>query len=346
MLSKFCTVQPIGAMAQPYNYRNKVQTVYKRTSSGKLISGVFQSSSRSLTAVDDCLLEDKAASKIIAELKKLFVSFKLLPYDEKTGRGIVRHTLIRTARKTGQVMLVIVTNGPMFPSKHNFVRVLLEKCPNVTTIVQNICDDQMPLTLGKRSITLYGSGKIVDELCGCKFLISPESFYQVNPSQTEVLYETALSCAEIGEDTKVIDAYCGVGTIGMICASKGAHVLGIESNQAAVRDAIANAKLNKLSNIRFVNADATQMLCELAYKGEKCDVLIMDPPRAGSTPEFVSAAASIAPKSIVYVSCKIETLERDLKLFAKCGYKAKSIKPIDMFPHTTGIETVVLLTKT
>ena len=346
MLSKFCTVQPIGAMAQPYNYRNKVQTVYKRTSSGKLISGVFQSSSRSLTAVDDCLLEDKAASKIIAELKKLFVSFKLLPYDEKTGRGIVRHTLIRTARKTGQVMLVIVTNGPMFPSKHNFVRVLLEKCPNVTTIVQNICDDQMPLTLGKRSITLYGSGKIVDELCGCKFLISPESFYQVNPSQTEVRYETALSCAEIGEDTKVIDAYCGVGTIGMICASKGAQVLGIESNQAAVRDAIANAKLNKLSNIRFVNADATQMLCELAYKGEKCDVLIMDPPRAGSTPEFVSAAASIAPKSIVYVSCKIETLERDLKLFAKCGYKAKSIKPIDMFPHTTGIETVVLLTKT
>ncbi len=345
MLSCFCTVRQIIPMKDPYNYRNKVQTVYRRTSSGRLISGVFQSSTHSVTAVDDCMLEDKAAAKIVSELKRLFVSFKLLPFDEKTGRGLIRHTLIRTAKSTGQVMLVIVTNGPMFPSKHNFIRALLEKCPEITTVVQNISNELMPLTLGKRSVVLYGSGKIEDELCGCKFLISPESFYQVNPVQTQLLYQTVVDSAGIKQDTEVIDAYCGVGTIGMVCAKQGAKVIGIESNKAAVRDAIANARLNRLDNITFVNADATQMLCEMAYKGEKCDVLIMDPPRAGSTKEFISAASSIAPETVVYVSCRIETLERDLRIFSKLGYKAEFIQPVDMFAHTTGIETVVMLKK-
>lgn len=345
MLTHFCKVSPIIPMTAPYNYRNKVQTVYRRTSSGKLISGVYQSSSRTLTAVDDCFLEDAAASHIVGELKKLFVSFKMMPYDERTGRGLIRHTLIRTAAETGQIMLVIVTKGAMFPSKHNFVRVLLERCPNITTIVQNICDEPMPLTLGSRNNVLYGSGKIVDELCGCRFLISPASFYQVNPSQTQVLYETAVKAAGITEGEKVLDAYCGVGTIGMVCAKQGAVVTGVESNKSAVKDAVANARLNKLENIRFINADAAQYICESAYKGEKFDTIIMDPPRAGSTAEFISAVASISPRNVVYVSCKIETLERDLKLFVKCGYKAQLIQPIDMFPHTTGIENVVLLTK-
>lgn len=345
MLSRFCKVEQIIPMQSPYNYRNKVQTVYRRVQSGRLISGVFQSSSRSLTAVEDCFLEDTAAQKIVGELKKLFLSFKILPYDERTGRGILRHTLIRTAKPTGQIMLVIVTKGAIFPSKNNFVKALIEKCPNITTIVQNICDDPLPLTLGDRNNILYGSGKIVDELCTCRFLISPASFYQVNPVQTQKLYDTAVKAADIGEGTKVLDAYCGVGTIGMVCAKQGAQVIGVESNKSAVKDAIANARLNKLGNIRFVNADATQFICESAFKGERFDTVIMDPPRAGSSEQFISAVSSIAPKSVVYVSCKIETLERDLKLFVKCGYKAQLIQPIDMFPHTTGIETVVLLKK-
>lgn len=345
MLSPFCKVQQIEPMQHPYNYRNKIQTVYRRSSSGRLISGVYQSSSRTVTAVDDCFLEDERAAGIVSELKRLFVSFKLMPYDEKTGRGLIRHTLIRTARQTGQIMLVIVTNKPMFPSKHNFVKVLIEKCPEITTVVQNICDDPLPLTLGRRNIVLYGSGKIVDELCGCKFIISPASFYQVNPVQTEKLYEAAVKAAGIQQGSRVLDAYCGVGTIGMVCAGQGAQVLGVESNKDAVRDAAANAKLNGLDNIRFVCADAAQLIRELAFKGEKLDTVIMDPPRAGASQQFISAVASIAPKNVVYVSCKIETLERDLKVFRKCGYKAELIQPIDMFPHTTGIETVVLLNK-
>ncbi len=345
MLSRFCKVEQIIPMQSPYNYRNKVQTVYRRDRSGRLISGVFQSSTRTLTATQDCFLEDTAAQSIVAELKKLFVSFRIMPYDERTGRGILRHTLIRTAKQTGEIMLVIVTKGAMFPSKHNFIKALLQKCPQITTVVQNICDDPMPLTLGERNNVLYGSGKIADELCSCKFLISPASFYQVNPVQTQILYDTAVKAADIAEGKRVLDAYCGVGTIGIVCAKQGAQVVGVESNKSAVRDAIANARLNKLNNIRFVNADATQFICESAFRGESYDTIIMDPPRAGSTEQFISAVAAISPHSVVYVSCKIETLERDLKLFAKCGYKAQLIQPVDMFPHTTGIETVVLLKK-
>lgn len=345
MFAGLCRVNDIISMNYPYNYRNKVQTVYRMTSSKKLISGVYQSTSRTVTAVDDCFLENKTASKIVSVLKKLFLSFKIMPYDEKTGRGLLRHTLIRVAENTGQVMLVMVMASPIFPSKKNFVKALLEKCPQITTIVRNINPDGIPLTLSERSEIMYGSGKIVDELCGCKFLISPASFYQVNTKQTRKLYEQVLEAVGITEGMKVIDAYCGVGTIGMICASHSASVLGVESNPAAVKDAKANAKLNKLDNIKFVNADATRLLCELAEKGEKYDAVILDPPRAGSTPEFIEACAALSPERVVYVSCKIETLHRDIKLFSKQGYRAVLIQPVDMFPHTTGIETVVLLKK-
>lgn len=345
MLSGFCRVAEIIPMHYPYNYRNKVQTVYRCSGSKHIISGVYQSSSRTLTAVEDCMLEDKTASKIVGELKKLLISFRIMPYDEKTGKGLLKHTLIRTAKNTGQVMLVLVMASPIFPSKHNFIKALLQKCPEITTVIRNVNPDGLPLTLGGRSEVMFGSGSIVDELCGCKFIVSPHSFYQVNPEQTRKLYETAVKAADIKTGTKVIDAYCGVGTIGMICAAQGAQVTAVESNPNAVKDAVANAKLNRLKNIRFHNADATDFLCGLADRGEKADVVILDPPRAGSSPEFIQAVGQLSPDSVVYVSCKIETLERDIKLFSKQGYRAVYIQPVDMFPHTTGIETVVLLKK-
>lgn len=345
MLSKFGEVRPIIAMEEPYNYRNKVQTVYKVNSSKQIISGVYQSSTHGLTAIDDCMLEDERAQAIVKTFKELMGSFRILPFNEHSGQGLVRHTLIRTAAATGQIMLVIVTAKPAFPSKKNFVRAMLERHPEITTIVQNICTNSTPLTLGERSIAVYGKGYIEDELCGCRFRISPESFYQVNPVQTEKLYSIAVSAAKIEKGTKVIDAYCGTGTIGIICASKGAEVVGAELNRHAFKDAVTNAKINKLDNIRFYNADATEFLVTLAWQGEKTDVVILDPPRAGSTQAFISAVGKLSPNRVVYVSCKIETLERDLKMFRKEGYKAGLIQPVDMFPHTTGIETVVLLEK-
>ncbi len=345
MLSKFAPVQPVMGMDSPYNYRSKVQTVYGYDRSRRLISGIYQSSNRRFTAVDDCMLEDKRAQKIVTAFKKLMRDFKLTPYDVNTGRGLVRHTLIRSSFTTGEIMLVIVTAGAVFPAKKNFVRAMLKACPELTAIVHNICPDGMPLTLGERSVDLYGRGYIEDELCGCRFRISPHSFYQVNPLQTEKLYTTAVEQAGISQGTKVIDAYCGTGTIGIICAKNGAQVTGVELNASACKDAAANARLNGLESIRFFNADAGQFMRELAQKGESCDVLIMDPPRAGASREFIESAGVLSPDRVVYISCKIETLERDLRLLKKQGYKAEFIQPVDMFAHTTGIETVAVLCK-
>lgn len=343
MLSKFAGVEPIIAMDIPYHYRNKVQNIYGYDASKRLISGIFQSNSRRLVSVDDCMLEDSCAAKIVGELKKLMKSFRIVPYDLNSGRGLLKHTLIRHCVTTGEIMLVLVTATPVFPAKKNFVRAMLSACPEITTIVQNICLNKLPLTMGERDIIMHGKGYIEDELCGCRFRISPRSFYQVNSLQTEKLYTCAVKSAGIGKGTKVIDAYCGTGTIGMICAKNGAEVTGTELNPAAVRDAAANAKLNGLENIRFYNEDAGDFMKRLAEAGESCEVLILDPPRAGASAEFIACAGKLSPRKIVYVSCKIETLERDLKLFKKQGYRAKYIQPVDMFPHTTGIETVVMM---
>lgn len=343
MLSRFGKVEDIVPMEVPYNYRCKVQTVYGTDSSKRIISGVYQSTSKRLVAVDDCMLEAEAAAPIVLTIKKLMKDMRIRPYDLRSGEGLLRHTLIRTSFSTGQVMVVVVTASAMLPSKNNFVKALVKAHPEITTVVHNICPDGMPLTLGDRNIVLYGNGYIEDELCGCRFRISPASFYQVNPIQTEKLYSYAVEAAGITEGVKVIDAYCGTGTIGIICAKNGADVTGVELNKSACRDAKVNAELNGLKNIRFFNDDAGRFMQAMASKGESCDVLIMDPPRAGASSEFIGCALKLAPKKIVYVSCGIDTLERDLKMLTRVGYKAASIRPVDMFPHTMGIETVVCL---
>ena len=345
MLSKFAKVRPIIAMDSPYYYRCKVQNVYGKGRGGELISGIFQSTGQKMVAVDDCMLEDRRAAPIVQTLKKLMHDLKIQPYDLRTGSGLLRHTLIRTSASTGEVMLVLVTASALLPAKKHLVSALQKAHPELTTIVQNICPDGLPLTLGERSITLAGKGYIEDILCGCRFRISPASFYQVNPVQTEKLYAYAVEAAGIRAGVSVIDAYCGTGTIGMICAKQGADVIGIELNRSACRDAAENAKRNQLENIRFCNEDAGKFLQRMAKEGGRCDVLLMDPPRAGASSAFLRAAAEMKPERIVYVSCKIETLERDLKQLTQFGYRVTDIQPVDMFPHTTGIETVCVLEK-
>ncbi|MBR5370579.1 MAG: 23S rRNA (uracil(1939)-C(5))-methyltransferase RlmD [Oscillospiraceae bacterium] len=343
MLSKFAHVRPIIGMQDPFHYRNKVQNVYGIDRSRHIVSGVYQSTSGKYAPTESCLLEDPHAAPIVRTLKKLMWDLRIPPYDLRSGMGLLRHTMIRTSRSTGEVMLVLVTASAMIPSRKNLVKALCDAHPEITTIVQNICPDGLPLTLGPRSITLSGKGYIEDVLCGCRFRISPASFYQVNSVQTETLYSYAIRAAGIRQGVTVIDAYCGTGTIGMIAAKSGADVIGVEQNPSAVRDAIDNAKRNGLANIRFYQDDAGEFMQKYAAEQGKCDVLIMDPPRAGASPEFIRSAAKLRVGRIVYISCKIETLERDLTLLEKAGYRAAEIQPIDMFPHTTGIETVCVL---
>lgn len=345
MLSKFCKVNQILDMEIPYNYRNKVQTAFRLNQRKQLVSGVYQSSSGNLAVTNDCMLENERCTAVVQTIKKLMISFKLPPYDFRSGSGLVRHVLTRYSQTTGQLMVCIVTSSPLFPSKNNFVSALIKAHPEIKTIVQNICTNPMQLTLGERQNVLYGKGYIEDILCGKKFRISPSSFYQVNSVQTEKLYKLAINAACISKNDTVIDAYCGTGTIGILCADKAKEVIGAELNVSACRDAVINAKINNLDNISFVNADAGDFMQRLAQQGKPADVVIMDPPRAGSDRRFLESLAKMSPSKVVYISCKIETLERDLKLLRKLGYKAKFIQPVDMFPHTTGIETVVLLSK-
>ena len=346
LLSQFHKVNPIIGMEHPYHYRNKVQAAFgfdRRRN--RIISGVYQSSTHRIVPVDDCMIEDEQADAIIVTIRELLRSFKLRPYDELTESGFLRHVLVKRGFSSGQVMVVLVTGTPIFPGRNNFVRALLKAHPQITTILMNINNFRTSLVLGEDERVLYGPGYIEDSLCGCIFRISAKSFYQINPVQTEVLYGKAIELAGLSGNETVIDAYCGIGTIGLIASRHAKQVIGIEVNRDAVRDAIANARRNQITNTRFYHADAGEFMVQMAQDGECADVVLMDPPRAGSDEAFLSSVVKLGPRRVVYISCNPETQQRDLLCLTRQGYRVREIQPVDMFPHTNSIETVVLLTR-
>lgn len=344
LLGRFCHVEEIIGMRQPEHYRNKVQAAFGMTRGGKIISGVYQSSSHNIVCVDNCRLEDRKADRIIVTIRKMLADFRMLPYNEDTRTGFLRHVLVKRGFATGEIMVVLVTATPVFKNKNAFIEKLLREHPEITTIVQNINNAKTSLVLGESEKVLYGKGYITDILCGLTFKISARSFYQINPVQTEKLYNTAIEYAGLKGDETVIDAYCGIGTIGMVAAKKAGNVIGVELNKDAVKDAIVNAKLNDVKNIYFYNDDAGRFMVEMAKAGEKADVVLMDPPRAGSDMNFLSSVVKLAPKKVVYISCNPETQARDIAYLVKNGYQCKKIQPVDMFPHTGHIECIALLT--
>lgn len=347
LLGGFGRVLPILGMENPYHYRNKVQAAFAwDRRGGKIISGVYQSGTHRIVPVDSCLTEDEKADEIIVSVRKLLKAFKLRPYDEDTGRGLLRHVLVKRAFQTGEIMVVLVTGTPVFTAKKHFVEELLKLHPEITTVVQNVNGGRTSLVLGQNEKALYGTGYITDILCGCRFRISPKSFYQINPVQTEILYKTAMNFAGLTGKERVLDAYCGIGTIGMVAAKSGAKsVLGVEVNRDAVKDAIANAKENGMKDIFFTCADAGEFMENAALDGERFDVVFLDPPRAGASEEFLRALCSLAPKRAVYISCNPETLARDLRFLRANHYRIEKIQPVDMFPHTQHIECVVGLVR-
>ena len=347
LLGKFCRVEPIISMENPYHYRNKVQAAFYTNKSGKIISGVYQSGTHHVVGIDSCQTEDVVADKIIVAVRRLMPSFKMTTYNEDTGKGFLRHILVKRGFATNQIMLVLVMGTTVFPSKNNFVKAILKQFPEITTIVQNVNNYNTNLVLGENQKVLYGKGYIEDVLCGCRFRISPKSFYQINPVQTEVLYNTAMEYADLKGNETVLDTYCGIGTIGIVAAKRGAgRVIGVELNGDAVRDAIVNARANNLKNIRFYKGDAGEFMYEASDEDEKPDVVFMDPPRAGSDTKFLDSLIKMSPKTVVYVSCNPETLARDLDYVTKnSDYKIRKIRPVDMFPHTAHTECVCLISK-
>lgn len=345
LLGRFCRVEEIIGMNDPYHYRNKAQYAFGTERGGRAVAGVYQSSSHRIVDIDSCMITDPRADAIAVTIKSLIKSFKLKPYNEDTKQGFLRHILVKTAFKSGEVMVVLVTGTPVFPSKRSFVNALVGRHPEITTVIQNINNRSTSMVLGAHSEVLYGDGKITEELCGFKFRISPKAFYQINPAGTEILYNKALEFADFNGNEDIIDAYCGTGTIGIMASRYVKSVIGVEINKDAVSDAKENAKLNGIENIKFFTADAGKFMTELAANGKKIDAVIMDPARAGSDIPFLSSLVRLAPKKVIYISCNPETLARDLTYLSKNGYKIRRIQPVDMFPNTDHVECVVLMSR-
>lgn len=344
LLSCFGRVSPILGAKNPFHYRNKVQAAFGRTRGGEIISGVYQSSTHKIVKTDSCLIENEKADEIICTIRSLLKSFKLSVFDERTNTGFLRHVLVKYGFSTGEIMVVLVTGTHVFPSKKAFIKELLSRHPEITTVILNINDRFTSMVLSSREEVLYGKGYIEDVLCGCRFRISATSFYQINPIQTEVLYNTAMKFANLSGREAVLDAYCGIGTIGLVAAKNAKSVVGCEINPDAVRDAKMNAALNGAKNAHFVCRDAGEFMLEMKNGGEKFDVVFMDPPRAGSDTKFLSSLVFANPEKIVYISCNPETQRRDLFFLTKHGYTVKKIQPVDMFPYTNHVECVCLLT--
>ncbi len=345
LMNGIAKVDPVIGMEEPWHYRNKVNAAFARRKNGEIISGIYEEGTHRVVPVRECLIEDRQADLIIGDIRKLAADFHLMIYDEDRRTGFLRHVMVRRGHRTGQYLVILVAASPVFPSRKNFVRSLLAKHPEVESVVLNVNDRKTTMVLGKRNITLYGSGTIDDVLCGKTFRISPGSFYQINSVQTEKLYHKAIELAGLTGKETVFDSYCGIGTIGIVAADHAGRVIGVELNKQAVADANFNAKRNQCDRIEFHADDAGRFLVRMAERREKADVIFMDPPRSGSTPEFIDAAVRIAPEKIVYISCDPETLARDLKLFRKKGYQAGTVYPVDMFPWTRSIECVVALSK-
>lgn len=345
LMGHYCKVNDILTMEDPYYYRNKIHSTFSYDKKGKIISGFYQEGSHDVIDIDKCIIQDRKADEIIGTIKGLMRSFKMKPYDEDKREGFLRHVLIKRGFATGQIMVVLVVSNKIFPGKKNYIKALRKEHPEISTILMNINNRKTSVVLGNEEIVLYGRGYIEDVLCGVRFQISAKSFYQVNPIQTEVLYNKAIEMAELTGDETVIDAYCGIGTIGLIVSSKVKNVIGVELNKDAVKDAIKNARGNNIKNAYFYNDDAGDFMVKLADEGKKVDLVIMDPPRAGSDEKFLSSLVKLSPEKVVYVSCNPETQARDLKYLVKNGYKVKEIQPVDMFPQTDHVECIALLQK-
>ena len=343
-LAKLCPVETITPSPKTEGYRNKAQFVYKREGK-KLLSGLYKSATHSVMPAEKCAICSDMANEITATLAKLFQSFKIMPYDYYTGRGWLKSVVIREAQATGEVMLIINGADRVFPGKRSFITALQKACPALTTAVCTVNRDKAKLFTGKQNEILFGNGTITDVLCGEKYLLSPSSFYQINRDQTEQLYQKAIGLADLTGTETVLDAYCGIGTIGIAASRHAQFVHAVELNPAAIADARRNAKLNGVNNIRFTAADSKDYAKLLAQRHEHIDAAFIDPPRAGCTASFLNALSKLAPSRIVYISCNPETQARDIRILTGPGYKAQVCYPFDMFPYTNHIETVVLLSR-
>ena len=337
---------PLG-MEEPWRYRNKVQLPIGLIN-GEVKIGFFAPRSHDIIDMESCLIQDEIGDKVVKLTREWIEKFNIRPYNvdgEYDEKGIVRHIMIRRGFTTNEVMVVLVTNGENLPHKEEFVDLMVKNIPGIKSIIQNINSKKTNVILGLESKTLWGEDTISDYIGDFRFNISPLSFFQVNPIQTEVLYGKALEYANLTGNEEVFDAYCGTGTITLFLSKKAKKVYGVEIIPQAIDNAWINAKENKVENVEFFVGESEVVIPDLINKGVKADVVVVDPPRKGCDKKLLDAITNIDAKKIVYVSCDPSTLGRDLKVLEENGYKTLEVQPVDMFPNTAHIENVALLIK-
>lgn len=337
-------VLPTMAMEQPYAYRNKAQIPVRRVN-GQLETGFFRKNSHDLLPISDFYIQDKEIDKLILFVRDLLRRFQVSPYNESDQSGLIKNLLVRRGHYSGQMMLVFVTSRPKVFRVDQMVQKITEAFPQVVSIMQNINDQKGNAILGKDFKVLYGQDYITDTILGNDYMISAQSFYQVNTVMAEKLYQTAIDFSDLSAEDIVIDAYSGIGTIGLSFAKKVKKVYGVEVIEAAVKDAQKNAERNGICNASFVLDNAETAMEKWGKEGIQPDVIVVDPPRKGLTESFIQASVSMSPKKITYVSCNPATMARDIKRYQELGYDLKKVQPVDLFPHTHHIECVSLLEK-
>lgn len=340
------SVENIVGASSITRYRNKAILPVAINKDEKIEVGFFAKNTHRVVSFEDCLLHPQIFNKVIDVLKFWIDKYNISVYDEKTMQGIVRNLYIRIAESTGEIMVCIVINSNSLPCEKEFLALLLESVDEVKSVIINFNKQNTNVVLGKNSKLIYGNNYITDSLCGLSFDISLHSFYQVNRNQTEKLYSIVRECASLSKNDTVLDLYCGIGTIGLSLARNVKKVIGVEIVKEAIQNARQNALKNNITNAEFILADAALAVKEVERRKEKIDVIILDPPRKGCSVDVIEAVIDFDPQKIVYVSCNPATLARDLKIFDQKNYKVKKVVPVDMFPRTGHVETVVLMTRT
>ena len=331
-------------MEHPFRYRNKAQFPIQKKDNMPVI-GFYKKKSHDLISTDECIIQHEVNDKIIKIIKTYIRAYNVSIYDEKTHKGLLRHVVTKVGFTTGEVMIVLVANGKKLPYLKELASVLKENIPGFKTLVVNVNTQKTNVILGKENIVAYGDGMIRDYIGELVFEISPLSFFQVNPLQTEVLYNKALEYANLGENDTVFDIYCGIGTISVFLAQKAKKVYGIEIVEDAIKDAKRNAKINNMDNVEFYVGKAEEVVPKMYKEGKRANVVVVDPPRKGCDEKVLDTIISMQPDRVVYVSCNPSTLARDLAYLNERGYKCHEIQPVDMFPHSVHVENVAWLSK-
>ena len=331
-------------MDNPFRYRNKTSFSVSWDDSGRVKIGTYEQSSHKLVYLEECLIQSELADSILKHTREVFEKYKIKPYNKITKEGTVRHIVIRT-NKNNEAMLIIVTNTEELPYADKIANDLIQAENRIKTIVQNINNKNTSEILEYKNKTIYGAGTITDYISNLKFTISPHTFFQINSTQTEKLYEKAIEFAQLTKNDICFDLYCGIGTISLLAARKAKKVYGVEIVEQSIKDARLNAKENKIDNVEFFSGKVENLLPTLYKQNIKADVIIIDPPRKGCEAEVLKAIKNISPKRLVYVSCNPATLARDLKILQDDGFKIEKVQPVDMFCNTVHVETVVLMSR-